>query len=258
MALPLDCITRSRRSLEARFEIMQMRRHSRRDVGVHDRGRKPLELAIFGEDAMRYRHWATERFQRARQSRPRFSDSRTNEAGKRRRPQRRYLRATFAMRESSSRVSGLAIVPSNRVRSSTPKRIARATSGCGREGDSAYSSRAILPADFDEVLEARVGEKRDARALELEQRVGGDGRAVGDHRGFRAAEHLREALDDRARRIIGRRERFVNDQLAVDHRDEIREGAAGIDARNNRGPSVLHETFSRTLKFDDLAASSSA
>ena len=48
--------------------------------------------------------------------------------------------AILAMRENSSRESGVAIVPSNSVRSSTPKRIARGTSGIGREGDSAYSS----------------------------------------------------------------------------------------------------------------------
>ena len=50
---------------------------------------------------------------------------------------------------------------------------------------------------------------------------------------FAPREHLREALDHRARGIIRRRERFVNDQFAIDHRDEIGERPSGVDARDD-------------------------
>src|SRR5208337_2332518 len=143
----------------------------------HDGGREPLELAIFGEDAMRGRDWATERFQRAsdrvlaRRIRIRMKQAYGKSLG------------TACPSDSSDarkfsagqRVCDCAVEQGSFL--DTEAHRAR-HQGLGARWRERVQFGAILPTDFDEVLETRVGEQRDARALELEQRVGRDGRTI--------------------------------------------------------------------------------
>ena len=153
------------------------------------------------------------------------------------------------------------MLPSNSVRSATPKRIARATSGVGSRGSQRIQVVAVLAADLDQIFEARVGEQRDARAFLFEQRVGRDGGTVGDRRRLRvhAAKHLPQAADDGVGGIGGRRQHFVHVDFAADDRDEVGEGAAGVDADQygSRAPP-FHDAFSNILKLSGFFAASKA
>ncbi len=141
------------------------------------------------------------------------------------------------------------MLPSNSVRSTTPKRIARATSGSGRDGASAYrSSRFWRPISI-KIFEAGVGENRDARAFLFEQRVGRDGGTVGDgvrRRGV-ARKHLAQAADDGVGRVGRRREHFVHANFTADDRDEVGERAAGIDSDQYRAAAPFFHVFTFLL-----------
>jgi hypothetical protein len=97
---------------------------------------------------------------------------------------------------------------------------------------------AVLAPDLDKVFEAGVGQQQHARALALQQRIGRDGRAVGDQ--FRSGagryrfKRRFKSGDDRARRIVGCREHLVHAQPPVAGEDnQVGERAAGVDADDN-------------------------
>ena len=108
---------------------------------------------------------------------------------------------------------------------------------------------AVLAADFDQVLEARVGEKRDARAFLFEQRIGRDGRAVGDRPRRGAREHLMQSADDGVGGIGRRREHFVHADFAADDRDEVGKRAAGVDSDQYR---PLHERSQQNFEVQRI------
>ena len=100
---------------------------------------------------------------------------------------------------------------------------------------------ATLVANLERVPEALGGEERRARALALDERVGGERRAVHDRadgaRGSpRLLEERRDALLDRVRRVFRRGENLAHARGArrlVDHH-EIGEGAADVDPEPRR------------------------
>ena len=77
---------------------------------------------------------------------------------------------------TSSSVSG----PSGVIRSFAPTRRSGGTSGAGRAVAQPVEVGAGLAGELDDVLEALRGHEHRLRALALEQRVGGRGRAVGE------------------------------------------------------------------------------
>src|SRR2546430_10822593 len=74
---------------------------------------------------------------------------------------------------------------------------------------------ALLASHLEHITETRRGEESGDRALALDDRVGRERRAVDDRadvarRDTRLREQLACALDDRATRLIGRREDLVD------------------------------------------------
>jgi hypothetical protein len=100
----------------------------------------------------------------------------------------------------------------------------------------------VAAPDLEHVAEAIGGDEPGARALAFEQRVDADGRAV-DHqsRVGKASAGLIDAAEHAVQERLGRAE-----GLGVEHgtgrlvqRDEIREGAADVDAdAEGHGPAV--------------------
>ena len=76
-----------------------------------------------------------------------------------------------------------------------------------------------------------VGDQRDGGAAPLEQGVGGDGRAVGEHVGRSSGAELVHGERDRPARVVGGR-RHLDDAAVVG--DEVGEGAAGVDPDPHR------------------------
>ena len=109
--------------------------------------------------------------------------------------------------------------------------------------------RAVLAPDLEQVLEARGGHERDARALPLEQRVGRDRRAV-PHSGpgpRRPAARARvcdpepgQALEHRALGSRGRRGELERHDAPAREYHEIGEGAAGVDPGRARSAAGAH------------------
>ena len=86
-----------------------------------------------------------------------------------------------------------------------------------------------LPADGQDVLEARGGDQGDAAALPLEERVGGHGGAVDDEDGGGVLQDIADALEDGPRRVLRGREDLAVGEAAVAIDDEVGESPAGID-----------------------------
>ena len=121
-----------------------------------------------------------------------------------------------------------------------PLRDSRATAPGGekyrRLGDheEVVHARALLPADLQHVLEALGHQETDARALLLEDRVGGDGRAV--HEAIdvprRLAAQLQHRLDsgqDSSDEILRRRGHLRGPDPVPPAADHVGEGASDVD-----------------------------
>ena len=121
----------------------------------------------------------------------------------------------------------------------------------------------VLAANLDQILETGIGQQQDARALALEQRVGRHGRAVSDQIGKqtaarptpRAFKHHFKSGNHRAGRIVGRRKHLVDQQATTGDRDQVGEGAAGVDSDDD---SRGHQGLSKILKFGERAAAAKA
>ena len=91
----------------------------------------------------------------------------------------------------------------------------------------------VAAADGVGVAKAARGDQRGARALALQHRVDGDGRAVQQ---FRQRGHLAmgegEAVRHAARRVGGHGRGLRGDDTAVDAADQVGEGPADVDADN--------------------------
>ena len=252
------------RAGEPRSSFAEMRRHPRRDVRVDHRGREAARTRDTrrGFDA---RPRAAGPAARAR-ARARFSlfgigvgmeqadGERVGAAAQRQRGARARVRRAV----SGKRDLAVEVECARRRRSASRAR----TSGSGRDGRQRVQLVAVLPADLDQILEAGVGEQRDARALALEQRVGRDGRAVSDQIGSRAPRVPPRVLSSIALsppitargRIVGRREHLVHAQVAADDRDQVGEGAAGVDSDDDESWRITG--FSKILKFGELRGGS--
>ena len=96
-------------------------------------------------------------------------------------------------------------------------------------------ARALLPADLQHVLEALGHQETDARALLLEDRVGGDGRAVHEALDVprRLAAQLQHRLDsgqDSGDEILLRRGHLRGPDPVPPAADHVGEGAPDVDA----------------------------
>ena len=215
-----------------------MRRHPRRDVRVDDCGREAFVFAILGEDPMRDRERAAKRRERARDRlfgswigvRMEQADGECVGAAARCEP-----------------ANSCELIAANRLDGAAVEQRALIDAEAHRATDERLRTRrrervqvvAILAADFDQVFEAGVGEHCDPRAFLFEQRVGRDGGTVSDTVRRRIVEHLAQAADDGVRWVGRGREHFVHADFASDDRDEIGEGAAGVDSDQYRA-AIFH------------------
>ena len=118
----------------------------------------------------------------------------------------------------------------------------------GRAGGAeAVEVPAGLAAQLDEVLEAGRGDERGARAPALQERVGGDRRAVGeglDARGRRSSplERSADGVQDALGLVVRGGRRLGRDEPPAHRQHGVREGASDVDAqqhgagRYRRGP----------------------
>ena len=213
---PFDCMMASRRRAEAGFERAEVPIDQRRDVRIHDRRAPALELAVLGQHFMRHRH------EPARAAQPlgdsplvrgvavRVQEADGDDVGAARpqlgapgdRPRRRQGAASTWPVASS--------------RSATPNVSARLDERPRQRHEDVVELGPRLPADAQDVLEARGRDERDARALALEHGVGRDGRSVDD---------------------VGREPKRVRGSLAKSSRDGSYEREADLVAvRIGAGP----------------------
>ncbi len=247
-------------AFEPGLQIFQMRRHPRCDVRIHDRGREALVFAILGENPMRDRERPSQQRKRscdcllARRIRVRVKQA----DGK-------CLGATAGREPANSRELGAA----QRLDDAAVEQRALGDAEAHRALDQRFRPRgresvqvvAVLAANLDQVFEAGVGEQCDARAFFFKQRVSRDGGTVRNRRGLRvhALEHLAQAANDGVGWVGRRRQHLVHVNFAADDRDEVSEGAAGVDADQygSRAPP-FHDAFNNILKLSGFFAASKA
>ncbi len=105
----------------------------------------------------------------------------------------------------------------------------------GAGGSQGIDVGAVLPPNLDQVLESRVGEQRHPGAVALQQRVGGDGGAVGEHTCAGVAEQRAHPFEDRGRGIVGRGKQLMDTQFAVDNGGNVGERPAGSRLQSRSG-----------------------
>ncbi len=101
-----------------------------------------------------------------------------------------------------------------------------------------------LPADADDVLETGGGDERHASPAALQHGVGRDRRPVHDVETCAGAGDVGDALDDRARRIVGRRPDLVHRDALGAEAHQVGERATRVDpdpdhGRADTGPAAL-------------------
>ena len=176
-----------------------------------------------------------ERAQRARETRPRGPGCGSRAAGRSPPPARRSRRTAATARRTARRPSATA--RRGRRRSTRSAHADPARGRHQRLGSSRLERVELGPrlaADLEHVLEAARGEQHDARAAALEQRVGRHGRAVVQPRRGRRRPAGASPSRDGARRVVGRRAQLQHAQAAARQRDEVGEGAAGVDPDDDR------------------------
>ena len=146
---------------------------------------------------------------RAAAGRPRAArapDSRTNAGGRRRRCRRprsriaRASRSTRGLDRARRCTAPVGVEPLGDA-----ERQRRIDERPRQRHEDVVELRPRLPADAQHVLEARGRDERDARALALEHGVGRDGRSVHDVASCAVPRQFRDAGENGARRIVGRR-----------------------------------------------------
>ena len=201
-----SCTTVREHDLEPRaartLQRLDVARDARHEVGVGDGGREALVLADLGAQLRRYAHAEAGAPQRPRQ---RALVGGIGVGVKQ--PDRdgvgaRALHGAHGARKRGARERDDALPPG-------AESLAHADPAFGghQRLDAARSERVdvgpLLPADLEQILETGGGEERHARALALEQRVGGDGGAV-PHAGLGPRAESGEALEHGAFGRIGR------------------------------------------------------
>ena len=162
-----------------RREPCEVPRHQRRDVGVDDRGARPLVLARLTDERVRERDRHAEHAQR-RSDRALVARRRIRVEQRDRdrlRPPRAYAahqRAELPCRQRNRNpaVELDALAHRNPICTRDERRRTPRLEG--------IEFRARLAADLDDVLEPRRRDERDARTAALQQRVRRDCAAVGD------------------------------------------------------------------------------
>src|SRR6185503_6027767 len=97
--------------------------------------------------------------------------------------------------------------------------------------------RPRLPADLQDVLEARGREQRHARALALEHGIGGDGGSVDDVGDLIGREGL-QARENGLRLICWSRAELVDRKARLIQPDKVCECPAGVDADSHRASAL--------------------
>ena len=119
-------------------------------------------------------------------------------------------------------------------------------------------ARALLPADLQHVLESLGHQETDARALLLEDRVGGDGRAVHEavdvpRRCAAQCEHRLDACQNSGDEIFRRRGHLRGPYLVTAPADHVGERATDVDADSETVLWFGHERLQSRLQRDPLA-----
>ena len=182
---------------EALGQAREVARERGADVGVDDGRADPLVLLDLGQ------HLRGERDVGARQrpakgalASPARAARPGRRAGSRRRPPRRPRAGGRRSRgRGRARSSGVSTRPSARMRSRTPSRRARGTSGLRRRHAEVVPVVLEPLPHLDHVAVPGGREEPDARALPLEEGVGRDGRPVDDALGV--AEEGRPVASER-------------------------------------------------------------
>ncbi len=108
----------------------------------------------------------------------------------------------------------------------------------GTGGEEAVEPGPVLAADFEHILKSPCRDQGRPRPLALEQRVGGDRRAVMDLALLRVQDLL-QSLKYRERRIGGGREQFERADLPAVQDDEVCKGSAGVDPDLEHGEDKI-------------------
>ena len=124
--------------------------------------------------------------------------------------------------------------PSARTRSATPTRSRARHQRLGSARLERVELGPRLPADLEHVLEAARGEQHHAGAAALEQRVGRDRRPVVQQTGSRLRRDARRPSATARAGSSGVERSFWTASRAADERDEVGEGAAGVDSDDDR------------------------
>jgi len=102
--------------------------------------------------------------------------------------------------------------------------------GRGQKGFEGIELGTHLAADLEDVLEPFGGEENDTRAAPLEKRVGRHGRAVVEPWAAGFPDERGETRPHGGRGIARRRRDLQDAELAAHERNQVGEGAAGVDA----------------------------
>ncbi len=224
---------------EAGGEALQVARHERLDIGVGERGRGPLVFPDLRADlvAERDRHARQrgfEDFARAQfvrrvdvavqeDDRERFDARRLDL--RRERLQRRFVQRLKDLAVRRHALVGLEPQPARRQRN-RPLHI------------EIVLIEAMLVGHLDRIAEAGGRDQRGLRPLPLDDRVGGERRAVDDEadvagRHARRRQDFGRARDHRALGRVGRRQQLVRAAPFGGFERQVGEGAADIDSQAN-------------------------
>ncbi len=222
------------RPSDAAIELAEVAVHDGHEVGVDGRRRRPLELAVLGQEPAR-----------DGEEQPRLLEL----------PGHDLLVRRVGVGVEETDGDGLGArapdLPDDLPDLGRPdalldvargqRPLVQAEAALGRDelepalGLEGVQVPAGLPADGQDVLEAGCGDQGDAAALPLEERVGGHGGAVDDEDGGGVLQDVADALEDGERRILRCREDLSVGEAAVPIDDEIGESPARIDPDADRG-----------------------
>ena len=144
-----------------------------------------------------------------------------------------------AIRAASSSLSGVSS-PSGPLRSVGSDPAVRRDQGWGMGGFEPVEARPVLAPDLDQVGETGGRHQDGAGAPVLEQRVGGDGHAVGEDLDVarlesRFGEDRFDRVDDTLGLVLRRGRGLAGDDAAVADQDRVGEGATDVDPEDGAG-----------------------
>ena len=220
--------------------------HHRLHIGVGGGGRPALVLADLGRDLARQRErHAGHAFRPGCRACAARACRRDRRACSRSRPPRCRAASSFgASARTAASSSGIRMLPRPSIRSGMPKRSSRAHQRRRLHHEDVVLLEAVLEGDLDRIAEALGDDQRGLRALALDDRVGGERRAVDDQAevGGLGARQLQDLGHAGHHAFLGRARRGQHLRaraLAVPFEEQVGEGATDIDCQT----CFFHELY---------------